>query len=95
MYMGNILWEFFYLALIVSAALGIFWLRAGRKIENPRWWIRFSVMFVGFGLLALIEGSLLSPYGFGWFILAMGLTLYLLRKIIPKLWGDTGIKEDV
>jgi len=31
MYIGEILWELFYLALIVFGALGVFWLRSGRN----------------------------------------------------------------
>jgi hypothetical protein len=33
----------------------------------------------------LIEGVLLSSYGFGWFLAAMAVTLYVVAKIAPRL----------
>jgi hypothetical protein len=38
--------------------------------------------------IGLIEGSLLSPYGFSWFVLAIGLTLFAVKKIAPKILGN-------
>ena len=32
----------------------------------------------------LTEGALLSPYGFGWFVVAMSVTLYIVAKCLPK-----------
>jgi hypothetical protein len=95
MHIGKIIWELAFLVLIIFGALVVFWFRSGRKIENPRFWIRFSVVFLCLGLFAMIEGLLLSSYGFGWFIVIMALTVYLLKKIIPKLLGNIGINGNV
>jgi len=78
-----------FFALIVLGAFGLFWLRSGRKIENPRLWLRFSAVFLGLGLVAFVEGLVLSPQGFGWFILVVGITLYLGWKFAPKLLGGS------
>ena len=84
---GDILWGSVSLAVINFGALGLFWLRAGRGKLKPQSWIRFSVQLFAFSLIGLIEGSLLSSYRLGWFILALGLTLYAVNRIAPKLLG--------
>jgi hypothetical protein len=91
MYIGEILWETFYLAIVIFGALGLFWLRSANGKTQPKLWIRFSVLAFGICLIGLIEGSLLSPYGFGWFLTTLTLTLYVVAKIAPKLLG--GEKE--
>jgi hypothetical protein len=73
MTIGYLLWEGLTLAVM------------GRGKEQPRLWIRFSLLLFGVCMFGLAMGSLLSPYGFGWFLLAMGLTLYLVAKVAPKL----------
>lgn len=91
MLIGELLWESVYLAGIILAALCVVLLRARfsktKGPVSPRLWIRFSAIFFGLCLVGLIEGSLLAPYGFGWFLAAMGLTLYLVAKVTPKLFG--------
>jgi hypothetical protein len=42
------------------------------------------VLLFRFCLIALIEGVLLHPYGFFWF-LAVGITLFVIAKISPGL----------
>ena len=34
--------------------------------------------------IALIEGSLLSRFGFGWFVVAMAVTLCVAARFLPK-----------
>jgi hypothetical protein len=43
-------------------------------------------LLLGFCLLALIEGILLRPYSFFWFMV-LGITLLAIAKIAPKLLG--------
>ena len=43
--------------------------------------------------IGLIEGLLLSPYGFGWFVLATGLTLFAVKKIAPKILRNIESKK--
>jgi hypothetical protein len=50
-------------------------------------WLRFTVLLFGFCLIALIEGMLLQPYGFFWFVPAVAITLLVIAKIAPKLLG--------
>jgi len=74
------------LALIVFGALAIFWLRSERK--GYLWfWVPVSALLLVSTEIGVTEGSLLSAYGFGWFVLAIGLTLLGIKKIAPKLLG--------
>jgi hypothetical protein len=43
------------------------------------------VLLFGFCLLALMEGILLRPVQFFWFALVVGITLFGIVKIAPKL----------
>ena len=92
MKIGFVLWEFFTIAVIVLGALGLFLLRSwfSRTAGEVDWalWLRFSLVFLAAALIALIEGVLLAPFGFGWFIVALGITLYVLKKALPKLLGQ-------
>jgi predicted membrane protein len=48
-------------------------------------WLRFSVVLLGAATLGFFEGALLSPFGFGWYLVAVGLTLYVVAKVARKL----------
>ena len=87
MLVGDILRDLAMLTLIVFGTLAIFWFRSERRI-HLRFWIRASVLLLVSIEIGLIEGSLLSPYGFGWFVLATGLTLFAVKKIAPKILGN-------
>jgi hypothetical protein len=52
-----------------------------------RLWLRFTVLLFGFCLIALIEGMLLRPYGFFWFVSIVGITLFVIVKIVLTLLG--------
>ena len=87
MLFGDILRDLAMLTLIVFGTLAIFWFRSERRI-HLRFWIRASVLLLVSIEIGLIEGSLLSPYGFSWFVLAIGLTLFAVKKIAPKILGN-------
>jgi len=87
MLVGDILRDLAMLTLIVFGTLAIFWFRSERRI-HLRFWIRASVLLLVCIEIGLIEGSLLSPYGFSWFVLAIGLTLFAVKKIAPKILGN-------
>ena len=87
MIFGDILRDLAMLTLIVFGTLAIFWFRSERRI-HLRFWIRASVLLLVSIEIGLIEGSLLSPYGFSWFVLAIGLTLFAVKKIAPKILGN-------
>jgi hypothetical protein len=87
MLVGDILRDLAMLTLIVFGTLAIFWFRSERRI-HLRFWIRASVLLLVSIEIGLIEGSLLSPYGFSWFVLATGLTLFAVKKIAPKILGN-------
>lgn len=88
MLIGELLWEFVCVAVIILAALSVVLLRArftkSKDPVSPRLWIRFSLVLFGLCVIGLIEGSLLSPYGFGWFVLAMVVTLCVAAKFLPR-----------
>jgi hypothetical protein len=88
MLLGSLLWYFFSAGIILIAALGIILLRAGRNKSNgpisSRVWIRITLVFFVLCMIGLTEGVLLSAYGFGWFVLAMGITLCVAAKCMPK-----------
>jgi len=88
MLIGELLWEFVCVAVILLAALGVVLLRArfskSKDSISPRLWIRFSLVLFVLCVVGLIEGSLLSPYGFGWFVLAMGITLCVAARVLPR-----------
>jgi hypothetical protein len=86
MLLGDILRDLAMLALISFAGLAIFLLRSDRRV-HLRFWVRVSVLLLVCTEVGLIEGSLLSPYGFGWFALAIALTLIGVKRIAPKLLG--------
>jgi uncharacterized membrane protein YccC len=46
---------------------------------------RHGLLLFGFCMFGLAMGSLLSPYGFGWFLLAMAVVLYLVAKAGGRL----------
>jgi len=88
MLIGELLWEFVCVAVIISVALSVVLLRA--RVTNykdpipPRLWIRFSLVLFVLCIIGLVEGSILSPYGFGWFVLAMGVTLCVAARVLPR-----------
>jgi hypothetical protein len=88
MLIGELLWEFVCVAAILLAALGVVLLRARlTKSNDPvptRLWIRLSLVLFVLCVIGLIEGSILSPYGFGWFVLAMGVTLCVAASVLPR-----------
>jgi len=89
MKIGLLLWAGLTVAVIVFGALAVVLLRRrlmGGQGEAPAgFWIRFSVLLCGLCIIGLIEGVLLSSYGFGWYLVAMAATLYVVAKIAPKL----------
>jgi hypothetical protein len=50
-------------------------------------WLRFSVVLLALSVVALVEGVLLSQFGFGWFLLALAITLYVVKKFARRLLG--------
>jgi hypothetical protein len=91
MEIGLVLLEGITLAVIVFGALAVFsirrWLVGSNDETPPGLWLRFTVLLFIFCLVALIEGVLLSPYRFFWFVLVAGITLFIIAKIAPKLLG--------
>jgi hypothetical protein len=89
MTIGLLLWESLTVVIVVIGALGIFLLRSwfSRTDGEIRWalWLRFSALLFGAAVLGLMEGVLLSQYGFVWFLAALGVTLFLVAKFAPKL----------
>jgi hypothetical protein len=55
-----------------------------------RWglWLRFSVVLLAVSVVGLVEGVLLSPYGFGWFFVALAITLYVVKKFTRRMLGQ-------
>ncbi|HEY8185750.1 MAG TPA: hypothetical protein VIF64_06760 [Pyrinomonadaceae bacterium] len=88
---GLVILERITLAAVVFGALAVFSIRrwfVGSNDATPPWlWLRFTVLLCGFCLIALIEGVLLNPYGFFWFVPVIGVTLVVIAKIPPKLLG--------
>jgi hypothetical protein len=88
MLIGSLLWYFLSTAVILLAALGIILLRArvnkSKGPISPRSWIRITLVFFVLCMIGLTEGALLSPYGFGWFVVAMSVTLYIVAKCLPR-----------
>jgi hypothetical protein len=89
MEIGLVILEGITLAVVVFGALAVFLLRrwfVGSNDATPLWlWLRFTVLLFGFCLIALIEGRVLRPYGFFWFVIVVGITLLVAAKIMPKL----------
>jgi hypothetical protein len=88
---GLILLEGVTLAVVVFGALAVFLIRrwfVGSNDATPSWlWLRFTVLLFGLCLIALIEGTLLHPYGLVWFVPVVGITLFVITKIAPKMLG--------
>ena len=91
MKIGLLLWEVVTLTVIVFGALCVFLLRSwfSRTDGEVRWglWLRFSVVLLALSVVGLVEGVLLSPFGFGWFLLALAITLYVVKKFAPRIVG--------
>jgi hypothetical protein len=91
MEIGLVILEGITLAVIVFVALGVFSIHrriVGSNDATAPWlWLRFTVLLFGFCLIALIEGVLLHPYGFVWFVSVVGITLFVVAKIAPRLLG--------
>jgi hypothetical protein len=89
MKIGLLLWEVVTLTVIVFGALCVFLLRSWfSKTEGEvRWglWLRYSVVLLALSVVGLVEGVLLSPFGFGWFLLALAITLYVVKKFARRL----------
>ena len=61
-----------------------------RTEGEVRWglWLRFSVVLLAVSVVGLVEGVLLSPFGFGWFLVALAITLYAVKKFAPRMLGQ-------
>jgi len=46
------------------------------------------VVLLALSVVGLVEGVLLSPFGFGWFLVALAITLYAVKKIAPRMLGQ-------
>ncbi len=88
---GLILLEGVTLAVVVFGALAVFiarrWFSPSNDEAPPGLLLRFTVLLFGFCLIALIEGLLLHSFGFFWFVLVAGFTLFVIAKIAPRLLG--------
>jgi len=77
---------------LFSATLCVFLLRNWffRTEGEVRWglWLRFSVVLLAVSVVGLVEGVLLSPYGFGWFFVALAITLYVVKKFTRRMLGQ-------
>ena len=58
-----------------------------RTEGEVRWglWLRFSVVLLALSVVGLVEGV---PFGFGWFLVALAITLYAVKKIAPRMLGQ-------
>ena len=92
MKIGLLIWEVVTVTVIVFGALCAFLLRSwfSRAEGEVRWglWLRFSVVLLAVTVVGLVEGVLLSPYGFGWFLVALAITLYAVKKFAPRMLGE-------
>ncbi len=86
---GLIILEGVTLAVIVFGAFAVFLMRRCFSQVNEATplglWLRFTLLLFIFCLLALIEGILLRPYSFFWVVVVVGITLFIVAKIAPKL----------
>ena len=91
MKIGLLLWEVVTLTVIVFGVLCMFLLRSwfSRTEGKVRWglWLRYSVVLLALSMVGLVEGVLLSPFGFGWFLLALVITVYVVKKFARRLLG--------
>ena len=91
MKIGLLRWEVATLTVIVFGALCVFLLRSwfSRTEGEVRWglWLRYSVVLLALSMVGLVEGVLLSPFGFGWLLLALAITLYVVKKFARRLLG--------
>ena len=91
MKIGLLLWEIVTITVIVFGALCLFWLRnwVSRTDGEVQWklWLRFSVLLLMLSAVGLVEGVLLSPFGFGWFFVALAITLYVVKRFAPRMLG--------
>jgi hypothetical protein len=89
MKIGLLLWEILAVTVIVFGGLCVFLLRSwfSRTDGEVQWWLwlRSSVLLLGVATLGFLEGALLSPFGFGWYLVAAGITLYVVAKVARKL----------
>ena len=80
------------ITVIVFGALGVFWLQnwVSRADGEVPWrlWLRFSVLLLMLSVVGLVEGVLLSPFGFGYFFVALAITLYFVKKFAPRMLGN-------
>jgi len=92
MKIGLLVWEVATVTVIVFGALCVFLLRSwssGTEGEVRRGlWLRFSVVLLAVSVVGLVEGVLLSPFGFGWFLVALAITLYAVKKFAPRMLGQ-------
>jgi hypothetical protein len=90
---GVLLLEGATLTVIVFSALAFFLLRRWFSPANdampPGLSLRFIILLFGFSLIALIEGLLLRPYSFFWFVLVVGTTLFIIAKITRSCWAGS------
>jgi hypothetical protein len=88
---GLVILEGITIGVIVFGALAMFsirrWFVGSNDATAPWLWLRFTVLLFGFCLIALIEGILLHPYGLVGFVPIVGITLFVVAKIAPRLLG--------
>jgi hypothetical protein len=65
-----------------------FWF--SRAEGEVRWtlWLRFTALLLIFSVVGLVEGALLSPFGFGYFVIVLTITLYAVKKFAPRMFGN-------
>jgi hypothetical protein len=47
-----------------------------------------GLQLLAVSVVGLVEGVLLSPFGFGWFLVALAITLYAVKKFAPRMLGE-------
>jgi hypothetical protein len=89
MKIGLLLWEILTLTVVVFGGLCVFLLRSwfSRPDGEVRWgiWLRFSVVFLGVAVLCFVEGALLASLGFGWYLLGVVITMYVIARFVPRM----------
>jgi hypothetical protein len=67
-------------AVRILAPKLVFQRRAKRAGDYGR-----SVVLLALSVVGLVEGV---PFGFGWFLVALAITLYAVKKIAPRMLGQ-------
>jgi hypothetical protein len=89
MKVGLLLWEILTVTVVVFGGLCVFLLRSwfSRTDGEVRWgiWLRFSVVLLSVAVLGFVEGVLLSSLGFGWYLLGLVITIYVIARFAPRM----------